>query len=116
PNSFGLQFSSDDRLLGPGYSGNKIRLRRLAGGRELRVLRPRSAGSLDNVHSPVVHADGRTLAAATRDQLCFFDLGSGEELASVRLPLANVARPAFFDPPHPPQGKPDWKSGLPGNR
>ncbi len=109
------QFSSDG-LFGPGYSGNKIRLWRLADGRELRVLRPRNAGSLENVYSPVVHADGRTLAADTRDQLCFFDLGSGEELASVRLPRAGAARPAFFDPPHPPQGNSDGKSGLQGDR
>jgi WD40 repeat protein len=110
------QFSSDDRLFGPEYSGNKIRLWRLAGGRELRVLRPRSTGSLDNVYSPVVHIDGHILAAAARHQLCFFDLASGEELASVRLPLADAARPTFFDPPHPPQGRPDPKSGLQGDR
>jgi eukaryotic-like serine/threonine-protein kinase len=112
----GLQFSSDDRLFGPESSGNKIRLWRLAGGRELRVLRPGNAGSLDNIVSPVVHADGRTLAAAARQHLCFFDLASGEELASVRLPLPHAARPVFFDPPHSPQGSPDSKSGLPEDR
>ncbi len=112
----GLQFSSDDRLFGPEYSGNKIRLWRLASGQELRVLRPRSAGSLDNIHSPVLHADGRILAAGARHQLCFFDLASGEELASVRLLRQDGAHPVFFDPPCLPQGKPDGKSGLPGDR
>ena len=114
--SFSLQFSSNDRLFGPEYSGNKVRLWRLAGGRELRMLRPRSAGSLDNITSPVIHADGRTLAAATRHQLCFFDLVSGEELDSVRLPLADGARPVFFDPPHPPQGRPVGKSSQEGDQ
>src|SRR5439155_8134112 len=52
PNWSGLQFSPNDRVLGPEYSGNKIRLWRLTGGRELRVLRPHRADSLDNVHSP----------------------------------------------------------------
>jgi WD40 repeat protein len=110
PGSFGLQFSADDRLFGPEYSGRKIRLWRLAGGAEVRVLRPRGAGALDNTYNPVLHADGRTLAAATRQGLCFFDLASGEELASVRLPIADAARPVWFEPPHPPTETPDPKS------
>ena len=52
----GFQFSSND-LIGPEYRGNKVRLWRMAGGRELHVLRPRSASSLDNILCPVVHAD-----------------------------------------------------------
>src|SRR5262249_21301666 len=52
-------------------------------------------------HHPVVHADGRTLAAGTDHWLNFFDLVSGEELASVRLPRAGAACPVFFDPPRP---------------
>src|SRR5207248_4651477 len=101
PASFGAQFSPDDRLLGPILVGNQIKLWRFAAGRELRVLRPRSADSSENVYSPVVHADGHTLAAAGRHRLSFFDLASGEELASVRLPQGDGARPVFFDPPHP---------------
>jgi serine/threonine protein kinase/WD40 repeat protein len=108
-------FSPDDRLFGPQYSGNKIRLWRLEGVRELRVLRPRSAGVLDNIYHAVLHADGHLLAAAAPHQLCFFDLASGEELAAVRLPHAHAARPVFFDPPHPPPG-PDAKTDWPGNR
>ena len=104
-----VQFSSDDRLFGPEYSGNKIRLWRLAGGRELRVLRPAARAAWTTFISPVVHADGRMLAAAARHQLCFFDLASGEELASVRLPLADAARPVFFDPPHLPRGRAGWE-------
>jgi serine/threonine protein kinase/WD40 repeat protein/tetratricopeptide (TPR) repeat protein len=101
PGAFGLQFSPDDRLLGPATSGNKIRLWRLAPGRELRVLRCRNAGSLETINSPVVHADGRTLAACGPHWLSFFDLASGEELASVRQPQVAAVNPVFFDPPHP---------------
>jgi hypothetical protein len=42
-----------------------------------------------------VHADGRTLAACADHWLIFFDLVSGEELTSVRLP--NAAYPMYFD-------------------
>jgi eukaryotic-like serine/threonine-protein kinase len=101
PGAFGLQFSPDDRLLGPATSGNKIRLWRLAPGRELSVLRRRNAGSLEPINFPVVHADGRTLAACSSRWLSFFDLASGEELASVRLPQATAGNPVFFDSSHP---------------
>ncbi len=78
PASFVAQFSPDDRLIGPVTGGgNKIKLWGLATGRELRVLRPRGADSLENIHTPVARADGRTLAAGTRQRLCFFDLASG---------------------------------------
>jgi WD40 repeat protein len=80
------------------------------------VLRPRRPGGLDNIVSPVLHADGRILAAGGGHQLCFFDLASGEELNSVQLPLANGARPVFFDPPRLAQGEPDGQSGLADNR
>jgi len=101
PEPVSLQFSSDDRLIGPEISGKKLRLWRVAGGRELRVLRSRSADRLSTIASPVVHPDGRTLAAGSENRLCFFDLASGEELASVWLPHAGMALPAFFDPPRP---------------
>jgi WD40 repeat protein len=113
---FGIQFSSDDRLLGPASSSNKAALWRFADGRELRVLRPRSAETQGNLLHPVVHADGRLLAAAGGRRLCFFDLARGEELASVLLPSLDAANPVFFDPPHPPGGRSDWKPGLAGDR
>jgi WD40 repeat protein len=101
PGNFGLQFSPDDRLLGFQRSGNKLRLYRLAGGQELRVLRRRNADSLETINFPVVDTNGRMLAASGPDWLSFFDLASGEELASVRQPLTDAAAPIFFDPPHP---------------
>jgi serine/threonine protein kinase/WD40 repeat protein len=96
------RFSSDGRLFSYTISGNNIRLWRLAGGQELRQIRCRNAGSLDNLGAPVFEASGRILAAATRRWLCFFDLDSGEELASDRQPRVDACSPLFFDPPRAP--------------
>ncbi|MBI3407193.1 MAG: protein kinase [Planctomycetes bacterium] len=109
-------FSSDAGLIGPQHYGNKIRLWRPAGGRELRVLRPRNAGAPDIIQSPVVHPDGKVLAAYGRQQLCFFDLASGEELASVRVPSVGATFPLYFDPPHATQDRLEGKSRLNGTR
>jgi serine/threonine protein kinase/WD40 repeat protein len=86
-------FSPTDRLHGYGIEGTKVKLWRLAAGRELRVLRRRNADSLERIHTPVVHTDGRILAASSlydhypdKSWLCFFDLWTGEELASGKLP------------------------------
>jgi WD40 repeat protein len=113
PGNLGFQFSPDDSLLGCGISGNDVKVSQLATGRELRVLRRRQAGSGENIHSPVVHADGRTLAVGTADWLCFFDLSNGEELASIRLRSPNSGRPIFFAPPSVSTegGKPSEQSG-----
>jgi serine/threonine protein kinase/WD40 repeat protein len=95
-HGFTPHFGPDDSLLGPDYGSGKIGLWRLAGGRELLVLHHRDAGGLANLVSPVVHADGRTLAATSYRHLCFFDLTRGEELGAVRTESAE--RPVFFDP------------------
>jgi serine/threonine protein kinase/WD40 repeat protein/Tfp pilus assembly protein PilF len=104
---FEQRFSSDDRLPGPATSGTKVALWRFADGRELRVLRPSSEENLGNLVYPVVHPDGRILAAAGGRRLCFFDLANGEELASVQLPVRDAALPVFFDSPHLSQGSID---------
>jgi serine/threonine protein kinase/WD40 repeat protein len=90
--AFYWQASPTDRLHGYDFEGAKVRLWRLAAGRELRVLRRRNADSLEVICSPVVHADGRILATQSGREnypdlswLCFFDLSTGEELASVKL-------------------------------
>jgi serine/threonine protein kinase/WD40 repeat protein len=86
--AFLWHFSPTDQLHGYSFEGTKVKLWRLASGRELRVLRRRNADSLERIRSPVVHADGRFLAAtADGDQtwLSFFDLRAGEELASAKL-------------------------------
>jgi serine/threonine protein kinase/WD40 repeat protein len=96
--AFSWHFSPTDLLHGYGISGTKVKLWRLAAGRELCVLRRRHADSVERIHSPVVHADGRILAAGSGDYdqcwLCFFDLRAGEELASVK--LAPVDSPICF--------------------
>jgi serine/threonine protein kinase/WD40 repeat protein len=93
--AFYWHFSPTDRLHGYGIEGTKVKLWRLASGRELRMLRRPNADSLEKIHSPVVHTDGRILAATVAgDQLCFFDLRTGEELASVK--LAPVDQPICF--------------------
>jgi serine/threonine protein kinase/WD40 repeat protein len=84
--------SPTDRLHGYSFEGTKVKLWRLAAGRELRMLRRRNADSLERIVSPVVHTDGRIVAASSRQDgypdkssVCFFDLWTGEELASVKL-------------------------------
>ncbi|HMF15822.1 MAG TPA: hypothetical protein VKE98_01390, partial [Gemmataceae bacterium] len=107
PDVFGGQFSPDDSLFGFGRSGNKLQLYRVVGGRELRVLRRRYADSLERISYPVVHADGRTVAASGDNWLSFFNLATGDELGSVRLPYKYAADPVFFDFP----GQSDGKAG-----
>ncbi|HZN33286.1 MAG TPA: hypothetical protein VFB80_05680, partial [Pirellulaceae bacterium] len=99
PSYIGPQFSQDDELLGYSTSGTKIQLWRLANGRELRVLRRRNADDRERIQNPVLHGDGRTLAACSEHWLSFFDLASGEELTALRLPRAEAAFPVFFNPP-----------------
>jgi hypothetical protein len=70
----------------------------LADGRELRLLRRRNAGALEDIQYPVLHRDGRVLATGGNDWLSFFDLASGEELASVRQPRRQALCPTYFDP------------------
>jgi WD40 repeat protein len=91
PETVSPQFSADDTLLGPQRLGDKLRLWRLVPGREFRELRPRAVEGRRRLSHPVLHADGRVLAAASADGLYyFFDLESGAELASAR-----VGPPAF---------------------
>jgi serine/threonine protein kinase/WD40 repeat protein len=104
------RFSTDDRIVGSTVSGNSIRLWRLAGARELRVLRSRNADRLDSNSHPVFDTSGRILATCTRQWLSLFDLESGEELASVRQPHADAIRPVFFDHSLPP-GSPEPMGG-----
>jgi tetratricopeptide (TPR) repeat protein len=67
--------------------GNKIRAWRLEPGRELRILRRRQAAAGELIFAPVVHSAGRLLAASSSyKRLAFFDLESGEEVATVDAP------------------------------
>lgn len=102
---YGHRFSADDSLLGHVTSGKNIRLFRVAqDGAELRTFRRANASSREQIVSPIVERDGRILAAVSREAaqgsewLCFFDLASGEELASIPLPGNYAAWPNHRDP------------------
>src|SRR5262249_49653751 len=112
----GDRFSRDGRLLGFGWEGSeRVRLWRVWDGPGLRALRPRTADGFESLTAAVLHPNGRTLAASGKNSLTFFDVVSGEELASVRLPRADSARPVFFDLRGGPPTSigPDWRSGVP---
>jgi serine/threonine protein kinase/WD40 repeat protein/tetratricopeptide (TPR) repeat protein len=80
----GYRFSQDDSVIGLARSGSKLRLWRLADGRELRILRrPGTEIEAGNL-GPVLDADGRVLVAVSKQGLSFFDMESGQELASAR--------------------------------
>ena len=79
------QFSADSELFGPQYLGSRLRLWRVIPGREVRVFRHRTGEGSQLIASPVPHAAGRVLAAISQEGPCFFDLDSGEELASAPL-------------------------------
>src|SRR5205814_613427 len=89
-------FNRDGSLLGYGRSGARVRLYRVAAGRELRILRHRLAAATEVLDSPLLDADGRILAATSPGRLHFFLFATGEELASVRLPPGIRAHPFRF--------------------
>jgi serine/threonine protein kinase/WD40 repeat protein len=96
PGTYGTQFSSDDSLIGLERSGTKLRLWRLADGRELRTIRRPTAGHTETIYAPVLDAEDRALAAASNVGLGFFDFESGKELAFIKN-LTGVF-PKSFDP------------------
>jgi eukaryotic-like serine/threonine-protein kinase len=98
--SNGYRFSSrDDSFIGLARSGSRLRLWRLADGRELRILR-RPRTEVDTGYTgPVLDADGRVLAADSKQGLSFIDMESGKELASARFKNDGpVVRPISYHP------------------
>src|SRR5262245_35537850 len=63
----------------------------------MRLIRRHTSVGIDRLASPVVHPDGRVLAAASPNWLSFFDLETGAELAALRLPTLNASRWNRFD-------------------
>jgi WD40 repeat protein len=104
PVTLQLQFSRDDGLIGFRRDGSNVQLWRTEGGGELRMFRRRQATDKEEMSSPAVHADGRTLACVSRvvnasppqEWLSFFDLDSGAELASTPLSGEKQGRPCAF--------------------
>ncbi len=99
PGFVSPQFSADDTLMGPQRLGGRVRLWRVATGRELREFRPRADAGQQYLRTPVAHAGGRVLAAVSQDGPCFFDLGSGAELASARAGPRGALEWRAFIPP-----------------
>src|SRR5262249_3537483 len=85
PGRYGGSFNQDGSLIGLEQSGTKLRLWRLADGRELRVIRRPKADRTATIGRPVLHADERILAATADSGLVFFDLTNGSELAFIDL-------------------------------
>jgi serine/threonine protein kinase/WD40 repeat protein len=78
-----FQFSPDDRYLGVRQEGAQYGLLEVTSGRECRMLHAPRLGS-DN-SGPEFSADGHILAAGTGDRVSFWDVFSGEEIASLLL-------------------------------
>jgi len=96
PGNCGTRFSADGTLIGIGGSNKKLQLWRIAEGRELRVLRRLNNDNTDWLHSPVLDADGRLMAAASEVGLSFFDVATGKELASIHIHGINQTFPRSF--------------------
>jgi WD40 repeat protein/serine/threonine protein kinase len=85
-----LTFNADGKVLASWGEDGKIRLWDVATGNALKVLKHETMGMRDSVYSLVVTADGRRLAAASGQGVKLWDLASGAELATLRLPLSGV--------------------------
>jgi hypothetical protein len=83
PGDHGGKFSRDDSMIGPQRSGTKLRMWRVADGRELRTIRRATAVPNERIHLPVLDREGRVFAAASDRGLVFFELDTGMELAFV---------------------------------
>lgn len=98
PGRAGAQFSPDDSEIGMERTGTKLRIWRIADGRELRVLRRPAADNTETIYGPVLDSDHRVLAAATSNGLAFFDFYSGNLAAFVPLRTNKTTIPVYFDP------------------
>jgi WD40 repeat protein len=81
--SWNFQFSPDDRQLEGWQNVSQYGLLEVASSRECRILfgQPQSEGYT----APAFSADGRIVAAATVDRVCFWDVYSGKKIASFPL-------------------------------
>jgi serine/threonine protein kinase/WD40 repeat protein len=91
-SSIGLNFSSDDQVLGFRSQGANLQLWRLAPARELYMMRRRHSDGLEHFYAPALLHDGSVVAATCQNSsdsltiwMNFFDFATGEELASVPL-------------------------------
>jgi WD40 repeat protein len=98
PGVFGTAFSPDDSTIGMQRIGTKLRLWRVADGRELRRIHRPLAPRTTSLFGPVLSSDQQVLAAGSNHGLVFFNLQSGRELGFVAFDnAAGVATPRHFD-------------------
>jgi eukaryotic-like serine/threonine-protein kinase len=77
-----LEFTADDRYLGPWSEANRVGLLEVAHDGEYRRLNNPGADS-DDVSGPNFSADGRMVVAGTEHQICFWDARSGKKIGSI---------------------------------
>jgi serine/threonine protein kinase/WD40 repeat protein len=82
-----LQFSPDDRSLLGWQQVARCGVLEVAHSRECRLLHAPRTGNV--ISGPEFSADGRILAAGTRDQVRFWDVLSAKEIGSFLLPLCD---------------------------
>jgi WD40 repeat protein len=85
-----LAFTPDGTRLASWGEDRMIRLWDAATGKAIAVLRHENMRMRDSVYSLVVSPDGKRLGASSADGVHFWDLSTGDELATLHLPLAGV--------------------------
>jgi serine/threonine protein kinase/WD40 repeat protein len=98
PLSFGLQFQRGSDLLGIGHTGTRVRIGRIATGRELRILSLPDQAPGDGLWRPVASADGQLAMTYSRAGLGLWDLASGARLALAPMPAADAVLPFAYRP------------------
>jgi serine/threonine protein kinase/WD40 repeat protein len=93
-----LRFSADDKLLaaGVGIEDKKLRLWEVAPALAYRTLVRDPVLGRGSYYTSAIHPDGRLLAVGVRDGTDFWDLASGNHLASIKLALNNYH--VLFEP------------------
>jgi WD40 repeat protein len=81
--SWFVRFSPDDRYLGVQEENSRLGLLEVASSRECRLLYAPRINSENS--GPEFSADGRILAVGTGDRVAFYDVFSGQQIASLAL-------------------------------
>jgi serine/threonine protein kinase/WD40 repeat protein/tetratricopeptide (TPR) repeat protein len=91
-----LRFSPDDHLLAAGVDGDKLRLWEVASACGYRTLVRDQLVGKGEYFTSAIHPEGRLLAVGMKDGTDFWDLASGNHLASIKLALNNLH--VLFEP------------------
>lgn len=98
PGGYGGAFGLDDTTMGMEITGTKLRIWRIADGRELRRLRRPQAERTEALLYAVPDADGYVAAAYSSRGLVFFDLHTGGVLGFCALEHSPMAHPRRYVP------------------